>query len=703
MCGAMCGTVVTIDDDDRITRVRPDRDNPMSHGYACFKGVNADQMHNGADRLLHTVKRRPDGSFVRIDTETALDEIAARLQATIDRDGPDAVALYTGAGSYLTSTMWIMLPMFRQALGTRSYFTTATIDQSAKFVVVERLGAWAAGKHALADSDTVLMIGTNPLVAHATAGCLVVDPVKTLKGARARGLKLIVIDPRRTETAAHADLFLQPYPGEDPTIVSGLIRLILTEGWDDRAFTDAHVKPGGMARLRRMVEPFTPDYVAARAGVSAADLRLAAEMFARAGRGSAFSGTGPSMAPHANLSEHLIELLNVVCGRYRRAGDRIRDVNVFGPPRSLHAEVVPPARGFEKVPAGRIRGAGALWGEKMTSTLPDEILTPGTGQIRCLINGGGNPASSFPDQLKTVRALKALDLFVSISPHMTASARLSDYVFAPKLQYERADMPMILYDMSFYPVAWGQYTPELVRPPAGSDLIDDWYLLWGLAKRLGLPLQFGSQPIDMETRPTTDDLIEIRSRGSIVPLDEIKKYPSGKIFDIEQYVQPARPEAAGRFDVMPDDVADVLEAVAAEPVPARAAPAQGFSHLLQVRRVRETNNSSSVMLDAVKKRMPYNWAAMNPGDLEAMQLAEGAKVTITSDHGSVPAVVKADHTVREGVLVMTHGWGGLPGDRGGYEAVGANVNLLISTERDIEPINAMVRMSAIPVNIALRE
>jgi anaerobic selenocysteine-containing dehydrogenase len=549
----------------------------------------------------------------------------------------------------------------------------------------------------------VMLVGANPLVSHATAGCLVADPVKTLKREKARGLKFIVIDPRKTESAAFADLFLQPYPGEDPAVISGLLRLLLTEGWANEAFLTRHVVAGGVDRLREMVAPFDPDYVAARAGIDADDLRLAARMFGEAASGSAFSGTGPSMAPRANLSEHLIELLNVVCGRYRQPGDLVRDVNIFAPPRPVHAEVVPPYRGFEKVPPSRIRGAGSIWGEKMTSTLPDEILTPGPGQVRALLNGGGNPANSCPDQRKVVDALSALDLFVTIGPHLNSSARLSHYVFAPKLQYERADIPMLIYDMSFYPMAWGQYTPGVVAPPPGSELIDDWYLFWGIAKRLGLKLDFQDVPIDMETAPTTEELLAIRTAGSLVPLDEIKSYPGGHVFDVETRVQAGRAEAEdNKFDPMPEDVAAVLAEVAAEATPARTASARGFTHLLQVRRIRESNNSTSVGLQAVKKRMPYNWASMNPGDLEAMQLKDGAKVTITSDHGFIPAVVKGDDTVREGVLVMTHGWGGLPNDAAGYEQIGANVNQLISNETHVEPINAMVRMSAIPVNISTR-
>src|SRR5690606_30482391 len=157
-----------------------------------------------------------------------------------------------------------------------------------------------------------------------------------------------------------------------------------------------------------------------------------------------------------------------------------------------------------------------------------------------------------------------LDLLVSLQAFMDTTARLADYVFASKLQYERADIPMYMFDMSYYPKSWSQYTPEIIPPPEGSDLVDDWYVFWGLAKRLGLQLTFGDQLLDMETAPTTDELLQIRCRGSIVPLDELKKYPEGKVFDLEQYVQPALPTATGKFDVMPDDVYAELHQVTGE-------------------------------------------------------------------------------------------------------------------------------------------
>ncbi|KJS07116.1 MAG: hypothetical protein VR73_09405 [Gammaproteobacteria bacterium BRH_c0] len=699
MCASACGTVLTLDDNNKLVKVRPDEDNPMSNGYLCYKGLYADEVQNSPDRLMHTVKRMADGSYQRIDSEQALDEIADKMRALIAEHGRDSIALYKGGHSYLTATAMIMLPMFREALGTNSYYSTATIDQSAKFVAVERLGAWGAGKNPLEESEVVMLVGTNPLVAHSSPGLLTTDPVKTLKRERARGLKMIVIDPRRSECAAFADIFLQPWPGEDATVVSGLIRIILSEGWEDKAFVAEHVKDGGMERLWQAVEHFTPDYVARRAGIDAADLFRAAQMFAESSTGAVFSGTGPSMAPHANLNEHLIENLNVICGRFRHAGERIHDIPILLPERPVYAQVIPPVRGFAMVPPSRIRGAGQLWGEKMTSTLPDEILTPGEGQVRCLFNAGGNPASSFPDQLKTVKALKSLDLLVSLQAFMDTTARLADYVFAVKLQYERADIPMYMFDMSYYPKSWSQYTPEIIPPPEGADLVDDWYVFWGLAKRLGLQLAFGDQPLDMETAPTTDELLQIRCRGSVVPLDELKKYPEGKVFDLEQYVQPAQPEATGKFDVMPDDVYAELLQVAGEPFRQEVLAQGGFTHQLQVRRVREINNSSAMWIKAVEKRMPYNWAAMHPDDLAAMNLAADERVTIRSEHGSIPAHVRPDDSIRPGVVSMTHNWGGLPDEAEGSAEPGSNVNLLISTEQHVEPINAMVRMTAIPISI----
>src|SRR5690606_24197652 len=198
------------------------------------------------------------------------------------------------------------------------------------------------------DADERRQIGTKAMVAMLGGlnSFVPINPAKRIKEAKAHGLRLVVIDPRYTETARHADIFLQPYPGEDPTIAAGMLRLVLANGWFDAEFCDQYVH--GLDALRNAVEPFTPEYVSRRAGVPEDLFISATELFARQSRsGAAASGTGPNMAPRSNLADHLIECLNVVCGRYPRAGDPIANPGVMSPPAPFRAEVIAPTRPWE--------------------------------------------------------------------------------------------------------------------------------------------------------------------------------------------------------------------------------------------------------------------------------------------------------------------------------------------------------------------
>ena len=222
-CMVFCGTKVTLDEHDHIVSVRGDHDDPMNQGYSCIKGIEAAAAYYAPDRLLHPLKRQPDGSFARIALEQALDEIAARMREIVADDGPEAVGVFRGAGAMLNASAMGMAPAFLGALGSHKNFTTLTIDQSAHMIAAGRIGMWAAPRHPLHDSDVRMMFGTNPLVALTATDFDMSNPTKAMKRARARGMKLIVIDPRRTETARYADVFLQPYPGEDTTSAAGVI------------------------------------------------------------------------------------------------------------------------------------------------------------------------------------------------------------------------------------------------------------------------------------------------------------------------------------------------------------------------------------------------------------------------------------------------------------------------------------------------
>lgn len=693
ICGLLCGTRVTITD-GRISQVRGDKQNPVSRGFACIKGVQGADVYYGPGRLLHPLKRQPDGSFAPIPLAQALDEIAARLATLIQEDGPRSCATFRGTPNNMDAASYHMLPAWMAAIGSPSFYSTNTIDQSAKSVVIERMGRWSGGKHSFAESDVWMLVGKNPIVScWGGFNGITGNPVLTLKEARQRGLNLIVIDPRRTETAQFADVFLQPRPGQDPALAAGLIHILLAEGWYDEAFCRDHVED--LELLRSAVAPFTPAVAAERAGVGEAELREVARRFGTASRGLVVTGTGPDMAARSNLAEHLYEAINVLCGRFLREGEEIRQQRVLAGRPRMRAEAIAPRRSWETGPKSRIRDTGTLAGEMMSGVLADEILTSGEGRVRSLLVVAGNPAGAFPDQVKTVEALSALDLLVTIDPYLSETARLSHYVLPPRLPYERADLPLgfpLPYDGPF-----AQYAAPVVEPPAASELVEDWQVCFRLAQRLGAQIVYNGVPLDMAQMPRTDDLLDILANRSMVPIDEVREHPGGAFFDLEpQHVLPPRPDHTGRFRLAsPDVVAEIAE-VWNEAPPATSP----FTHRLISRRMREVMNTTFRDLPSTRRRHRFNPAYLHPDDLSAQGLLPGERIELISDHGRIPAIVEADDTVRPGVVSMSHGWGALPHEDTPYEDCGVSTGLLISTDRDVEPINAMPRMSAIPVAIA---
>ncbi len=704
ICSGGCGVVLSIDGEDRIVGVRGDKDNPLTRGYACFKGLQPEASHHGRERLLRPLKRMPDGSYTEIPSEQALDEIAAKLGPILDRHGKDAMAIFLGNGGMFNIAGFYMLPSFLAAFDSDQYFSTLTIDQSGKMVTMGRLGAWAGGYPALDDMDVVMFFGANPLLSHGSLGLLQEDPVRKLKRERQRGLKLITIDPRKSETGQFADIALQPYPGQDAAIAGGLIRLILAEGWEDKDFCARWVGEANMAALRQAVEPLAEDFVEQRAGLEPGSLRAVAELFARDSRtGAVAAATGTSMAPYSNLAFHLIETLNVICGRYLREGQRVHQVNGMGPTGPLKAQVYAPSRFWEQSGPSRIRGTRRLFQERCTATLADEILTPGEGQVRALLVDGGDPLTSWPDQQKTAKALAALDLLVCIDPWPVPTTASAHYILPPLMQYERADLPMYLPGFANWPGAWAQYTPPIIPPPPGSDLVEDWYVFWAIAKRLGRTIPYhGVRPLDMENRPTTDELLDLVLHGAPHTLAELKANPHGCHAPIAQAaVLPADPDADGKFEPMPADVADELRMFLADgSTPGRwQRDGRHFTHLLATRRMRDLFNSNGRFVDSVRERTPFNPAFLHPSEFAELRIRPGDKVEIESAHGRVVAIAEADEALRPGVISLAHGWGDPPGSNASVEEAGTAVNRLIDTERHHEPVNSMPHMSAVPVNL----
>ncbi|MEZ4280807.1 MAG: molybdopterin-dependent oxidoreductase [Myxococcota bacterium] len=702
LCMGHCGVVATVDERGRLVRIRGDRDDPQTLGYACFKGLSAPEAHASAERILAPMKRMPDGRYEEIPASQALDEIAAKLQAILAEDGPEAVAGYKGGGAFFTSSSLKMLNAFLAAIGSPKAFSSVTIDQSAKAVAVGRIGIWPPGRTPFHRGDVFLIVGGNPLVSVSTNGFDTRNPQKRLKEAKARGMKLIVIDPRESETARQADLHLQPLPGEDAAILACLLQIILERGWHDRAFCDRFADD--VDALRRAVADFTPARVAQRAGVRPEELVAVAELFAKQSRtGAATSATGPDMSPHGNLSEHLVECLNVVCGRLLREGDPVDHPGAISARYPRRAEVMPAPRWWETGYKSRIGGFGQVDGELPTGILADEILTPGPGRVRALLVHGGNPASAIPDTGKVLRALESLDLLVAIEPFPSMTATRAHYILPPTLQYERADLPLFIYENLLSPVPYTRYTPPIAEPPRGARVCDDHRYFWELAKRLGVTLEHFGVPLSGEQAPTTDELLAIAARHAPIAFDALRAAPRGVVLDAEPtFVEPGDPASPHRFSLVPEDVAAEIAAVAAETagVGRSGSAARAFAYRLAVRRLRDGLNSAGLGLPSIKARLPYNPVYMHPDDMQAEAIREGERVRVESAHGAIEVVAEGDPTIRRGVVSIVHGFGREVEAGGKYEDGGVSVNRLLSLDPSSrETINAMPWMSGIPVDV----
>jgi anaerobic selenocysteine-containing dehydrogenase len=732
ICSAHCGVLATVSD-GRLTKVTGDPDNPMFKGYTCAKGRALPEIHNNPARLLHSQKRQADGTYAPIEAERAMDEIAAALQKIIADNGPRSVAMYLGTNGMPYPASPLMGNAFIRALSSPMFFTANTIDQPGKQLALAAHGHWLGGDVNFHEADSWLLIGTNPLVSKAI-GIPGQNPMQSLKNAIERGMKLIVIDPRRSPTAARAAIHLQPRPGEDVPIVAAILNIVIQQGWYDAAFVAENVD--GFDALARAVAPFTAAYAAERADVPEQQLLEAARIFATHGQrgGMVNAGTGANFGLHGTLLEYLCLCLTTICGRWQRAGERVSRPNTLLPAFTAKAQAYPPYDGWGYGERLRVRGLTDTVAGMPTAALADEILLEGEGQVKALICVGGNPMAAWPDQRKTQRALEQLELLVTLDTEMSLTSRLADYVIAPRMQMETPAMTQMSEMIKYYasgtgiPAAYAQYAPRLLEPPAGSDLIEEWKFFVGLAKRMKLDMWFinffgggggnflESEPVvihfdygddadeepTITTETTTEELFARMCETSRVPLSEVAAHPHGHIFEVDAVVQEKDSDCVDKLEVGNEVLLTDLGAVFAEDF--RAARGDtAYPFRLIPRRHANVMNSSGTRLPALTRGKPHNPAYMHPRSIAGLGMQDGDPVALTSPHDRILAVLEADESLRPDVVAMHHGWGGLPSEDSAFRECGSNVGRLVPTDGECDPLTGLPRQGNIPIRVTPAE
>ena len=390
MCHAFCDLEVKVKGNEVVSIIGA-KNNPVYQSYICVKGIESASVHSIPSRLLQSQKRTKNGSFTSIGHNQATQEIAEKVQAIIDQYGPESVAAYHGTYAFLVPSASAMTKGLLDAMGSPMLFTCATIDQPGKATAPGYHGSWLAGAPPQETWDALLLVGTNPLVS--LTGPFMANPSKKLKHCLKRGMKMVVIDPRKSEIAKNATVHLQCRPGEDSAILAGIIHCLVIEDLIDAEFVSNESE--GLQVLQETVAAFTPDYVAERAGINANDLVKAARIVGEAKKGMFNAGTGTNMAGHCTLVEYLGNCIHTLRGWWLRAGETKPNPGalIARPPLLAASPGPQPVKLERKMRFNELHETTA---GLPTAVLPDEILAPGKGQIKALIVVGGNPMMAFP-------------------------------------------------------------------------------------------------------------------------------------------------------------------------------------------------------------------------------------------------------------------------------------------------------------------
>jgi anaerobic selenocysteine-containing dehydrogenase len=699
LCMGYCGIRVTVED-GRVVHVTGDPENPLTRGFTCAKGRTLPEQLSTEKRLLHSMARTPSGGHERIPVAELVDAVARRIGDLLERHGPRSVATYagTGTGAYMASMA--MADAFAKAIGSPMAFYPGSIDQPGKQIAMSLHGRWSAGTYDFGTADVWMFIGTNPIVSM-WAGTGIADPIRSIRDARRRGMRVIVVDPRRTELAALADVHLRPRPGEDAALLAGLVRAVLASGRYDADFVAEHAD--GREALEAAVAPFEAREVEARTGVPVELQEAAVATLLSSRRGCITAGTGANMTPWGSLTESLGLSLHSLCGYWRRAGELVTNPGVLMPPVEFReqAEPAPPLFGATEM---RARPLCQTSSGMPTAALADEMLLDGPDRVRALLNLGGNPVTAWPDQLKTVEAIQALDLLVCFDIRMSATSRYADYVVASKFALEVPQVTSLELAISWYgatcsmfPVPYGMYSPAVVTPPPGSEVVEEWEVLLAVAGKLGVTVDFAGERLEPGCAPTTDDFYEIMYRGTRVPLSDVRKYEHGHVFDEAPPVL-VLPRAEGhelRLQLGHDVVVDLLRTLARQ----RPLDAQAYPFRLTSRRMKNSKNSSGIDVEGLFAPGCVNPAFMHPDDLDELGLTSGDTVRIRSERSSLPAIVEADNTLVRGMVSMAHAWGDAPERDDEFRVIGSCTNRLIDSTKEFDAITGMPYMTAVPVTV----
>ena len=727
LCEACCGLEIKTQGAQVISIRGADQD-VFSRGYICPKGVSLKDLHEDPDRLRTPLIKR-DGAFVEASWDEAFAEIERRLLPVLKAHGPDAIGLVVGNPSAHKISLLSYFPRLVRAIGSRNVFSASTLDQMPKQLSSGLLfGHWLSiPVPDIERCDYLLMLGANPMVSNGSLWT-VPDYRGKAKAMRERGGKIVVIDPRRSETAAHADLHLPIKPGGDVFLLLGLVHTLLDEALVNLGRLAEHVN--GLDDVRAAVLPFRPERMTAGCGIAAATIRQLARDLAAAPRAAVYGRIGTCTQRFGTLNSWLVDVLNVLTGNLDAPG------GVMFPKAAAFAAntLGKPCIG-KGITTGRKRsrvsGAPEVFGELPITVMAEEIETAGEGQIKALISMAANPVLSAPNGPRIGRALDSLDFMLSLDIYLNETSRHADVILPGLSPLEDLHFDIAFPQLSFRNHA--RFSGPVFDKAAGHP--EEWETILRLAALVeGKGLAVTAQALDdaaiaADVQRFAGDnaaavlaaLGDLRGPERLIDLalrngpygegfgDRVGARPEGltlaKVKAADGGIdlgalQPRIPEVlrtpSGRIELAPA----LLLADLAHVEAALANPASGM--LLIGRRDVRSGNSWMHNLPLLAKGPARCTLLINPLDAARLGLAEGAIARLQAGGSELLAPVHLTPDLMPGVVSLPHGWGhDLPGTqlRLAAQRPGVNMNALLDDSlRD--PLSGNAVLSGVVVEVA---
>jgi len=691
----MCGLMLTVDG-DRVTDIRGDADDVFSRGHICPKALALREIHDDPDRLRHPVRRTRSG-WEKVTWDEALDEAAERIHELQQRHGRHAIGMYAGNPTVHDHGAALGVPLFGALLRTKNRFDSNSQDANPKlFASLRMFGELTSLTVPDVDrTDFFLMLGANPAASNGSLMSLG-DVRGRIRGIRERGGRIVLVDPRRSETAAWADEHHPIRPGGDAALLAAMLHVVFAEGLgDDRRASEMAT---GISTLAAAVESFSPERVASAIGLDAAVVADLARRFATARTAVAYGRIGLCQSLFGPVATWLAEALNVVTGNFDRPGGSMFTKPAIDLRRLAHMVGVQGAGRFRS----RLRQLPEIGGVLPAATMAEEMETAGAGQIRGFVTLAGNPVLSVPSGERLARALAGLDFMVSIDLYVNETTRHAHVILPPASALERSH-----YDVVFNALAVRNTAKW--SPPVFARTMDarhDWDILWSLASRIvgyraggGLVGRVTRRAMEV-ARPSPDAVLDLMLRTGPYRLSLKKLREAEHGIDLGPLV-PMRHERVrhpgGMVDLAPADLVADLARVAGWIDERRDA-----GLVLIGRRHLRSNNSWMHNAPSLMKGADRASLMMNPEDATARGLTTGDPVRVESRAGAVDARLEVTANVRPGVVSLPHGFGhAVVKDtlRVAGAVAGPNMNA-VTDDALVEPLTGTAVLSGVPVSVS---